>query len=134
MELCVVFFFVKQKTAYERRISDWSSDVCSSDLLEGGSIAELRVREGDRVRAGQLLMRLDNLEAKALHAVLEGQYVALAAQEARLQAESESLGTLAFPAALEAQRDRREVGAVLDRDATALVSGRPRSRGQAGGR
>src|SRR3546814_10558973 len=34
---CVVllwfFFFFKQKTAYEMRISDWSSDVCSSDLL-----------------------------------------------------------------------------------------------------
>src|SRR3546814_7804999 len=28
---CIVFFF-KQKTAYEMRISDWSSDVCSSDL------------------------------------------------------------------------------------------------------
>src|SRR3546814_2797321 len=28
-----VFFFFKQKTAYEMRISDWSSDVCSSDLL-----------------------------------------------------------------------------------------------------
>src|SRR3546814_7207522 len=35
--LCVVyfFFFFKQKTAYEMRISDWSSDVCSSDLLYG---------------------------------------------------------------------------------------------------
>src|SRR3546814_8640962 len=31
--LCYVFFF-KQKTAYEMRISDWSSDVCSSDLVE----------------------------------------------------------------------------------------------------
>src|SRR3546814_10783873 len=31
--LCFVFFFFKQKTAYEMRISDWSSDVCSSDLL-----------------------------------------------------------------------------------------------------
>src|SRR3546814_12632258 len=33
---CVVFFvfFFKQKTAYEMRISDWSSDVCSSDLPE----------------------------------------------------------------------------------------------------
>src|SRR3546814_3036192 len=31
MWLCVCFFF-KQKTAYEMRISDWSSDVCSSDL------------------------------------------------------------------------------------------------------
>src|SRR3546814_7845734 len=29
---CVVFLFFKQKTAYELRISDWSSDVCSSDL------------------------------------------------------------------------------------------------------
>src|SRR3546814_8872828 len=30
----VFFFFFKQKTAYEMRISDWSSDVCSSDLEE----------------------------------------------------------------------------------------------------
>src|SRR3546814_3861019 len=30
--LCYFFFFFKQKTAYEMRISDWSSDVCSSDL------------------------------------------------------------------------------------------------------
>src|SRR3546814_4463061 len=29
---CEIFFFFKQKTAYEMRISDWSSDVCSSDL------------------------------------------------------------------------------------------------------
>src|SRR3546814_1666296 len=29
----MMFFFFKQKTAYEMRISDWSSDVCSSDLL-----------------------------------------------------------------------------------------------------
>src|SRR3546814_2776284 len=35
--LCILvyfFFFFKQKTAYEMRISDWSSDVCSSDLFE----------------------------------------------------------------------------------------------------
>src|SRR3546814_9106000 len=30
---CLFFFFFKQKTAYEMRISDWSSDVCSSDLM-----------------------------------------------------------------------------------------------------
>src|SRR3546814_3198151 len=33
MSVCIFFFF-KQKTAYEMRISDWSSDVCSSDLIE----------------------------------------------------------------------------------------------------
>src|SRR3546814_9787375 len=31
------FFFCKQKTAYEMRISDWSSDVCSSDLVTGNA-------------------------------------------------------------------------------------------------
>src|SRR3546814_10489473 len=34
----VYFFFFKQKTAYEMRISDWSSDVCSSDLILGHSM------------------------------------------------------------------------------------------------
>src|SRR3546814_102808 len=36
---CCIFFFFKQKTAYEMRISDWSSDVCSSDLDYGAEIA-----------------------------------------------------------------------------------------------
>src|SRR3546814_3574224 len=35
---CVVFFFFKPKTAYEMRISDWSSDVCSSDLVLNGEL------------------------------------------------------------------------------------------------
>src|SRR3546814_7911262 len=35
ISLIFVFFFFKQKTAYEMRISDWSSDVCSSDLARG---------------------------------------------------------------------------------------------------
>src|SRR3546814_16265694 len=34
---CFFFFFFKQKTAYEMRISDWSSDVCSSDLYGSGA-------------------------------------------------------------------------------------------------
>src|SRR3546814_4901716 len=34
MFFCMFFFFFKQKTAYEMRISDWSSDVCSSDLSD----------------------------------------------------------------------------------------------------
>src|SRR3546814_9409833 len=39
-DVCLIFFF-KQKTAYEVRISDWSSDVCSSDL----NFAEVRLDE-----------------------------------------------------------------------------------------
>src|SRR3546814_17260968 len=39
--VCFVFFFFKQKTAYEMRISDWSSDVCSSDLLPRDALHDL---------------------------------------------------------------------------------------------
>src|SRR3546814_1667525 len=48
-------FFFKQKTAYEMRISDWSSDVCSSDLLGGvGYVATAIVRPGVIGQTGSL--------------------------------------------------------------------------------
>src|SRR3546814_10761005 len=46
------FFFFKQKTAYEMRISDWSSDVCSSDLQEQ---VNPYLREGNSVLTNELL-------------------------------------------------------------------------------
>src|SRR3546814_18459926 len=42
----MLFFFFKQKTAYEMRISDWSSDVCSSDLAQDYAFA-WNPRSGD---------------------------------------------------------------------------------------
>src|SRR3546814_5326816 len=42
------FFFFKQKTAYEMRISDWSSDVCSSDLQAAGDGLCLHGRRAGR--------------------------------------------------------------------------------------
>src|SRR3546814_17168087 len=50
------FFFFKQKTAYEMRISDWSSDVCSSDLLRLNDVEKLRV----------VLQKIANAYAKEL--------------------------------------------------------------------
>src|SRR3546814_1642096 len=50
----IIFFFFKQKTAYEMRISDWSSDVCSSDLDFAGlgrDQRNLAVRHGRRMAA-----------------------------------------------------------------------------------
>src|SRR3546814_4541167 len=55
--LFVFFFFFKQKTAYEMRISDWSSDVCSSDL------------EGSRSGAYLALLATDVLRDRAAGAV-----------------------------------------------------------------
>src|SRR3546814_2404557 len=43
------FFFFKQKTAYEMRISDWSSDVCSSDLSEPRQGKRARPRSSEKI-------------------------------------------------------------------------------------
>src|SRR3546814_2198205 len=54
-DICFVyamFFFFKQKTAYEMRISDWSSDVCSSDL-------SILSSSPDQVSGGDALVRVD---------------------------------------------------------------------------
>src|SRR3546814_6974945 len=55
ISMCVYFFFFfKQKTAYEMRISDWSSDVCSSDLGDtGGAIARRKRRHLHLIAAGR---------------------------------------------------------------------------------
>src|SRR3546814_6577387 len=46
---CCFFFFFKQKTAYEMRISDWSSDVCSSDLPVPHPNGRSEVRDEGRI-------------------------------------------------------------------------------------
>src|SRR3546814_4645797 len=57
MGLVCCFLFFKQKTAYEMRISDWSSDVCSSDLARGPAPRALAVidrGQRDRDRAADV--------------------------------------------------------------------------------
>src|SRR3546814_6920657 len=62
------FFFFKQKTAYEMRISDWSSDVCSSDLHAAAEFADETPRLG-MARAGPDIIVADQHPAPgaALH-------------------------------------------------------------------
>src|SRR3546814_12165671 len=57
------FFFFKQKTAYEMRISDWSSDVCSSDL-------HAHVTHRERLRADDLGKKCFRSRVAVEHAVL----------------------------------------------------------------
>src|SRR3546814_5361482 len=49
----VIFFFFKQKTAYEMRISDWSSDVCSSDLLQ--VFIDMQYKDGTRLTTDEVV-------------------------------------------------------------------------------
>src|SRR3546814_10021776 len=61
---CFYFFFFKQKTAYEMRISDWSSDVCSSDLLAqrrqslAQTLTRLHLEAPTPEQAGKFLARV----------------------------------------------------------------------------
>src|SRR3546814_14603599 len=59
--LCFLFFF-KQKTAYEMRISDWSSDVCSSDLNDS---IENKAGEHDDADRGDATLRADVLQQQS---------------------------------------------------------------------
>src|SRR3546814_15779313 len=77
--MCFVCFF-QQKTAYDMRISDWSSDVCSSDLV-AGLITAVAVTDNQAVHAGDLLVKLDDRDYRAALARAEA---AVAAQQAAL--------------------------------------------------
>src|SRR3546814_6292688 len=59
--LIFMFFFFKQKTAYEMRISDWSSDVCSSDLLLSREYGLVSTGIADAVSFGHVAPVPENL-------------------------------------------------------------------------
>lgn len=81
--------------------------------LDGGIIAEILVREGDHVVAGQPVMRLDDLETRSTIALLDGQVWALAAQEARLAAERDGRADVTFPMELTDLTKERAVVEIL---------------------
>src|SRR5690606_32437549 len=64
--------------------------------LSGGIIEKVLVREGDRVRAGQLLIRLDTTMARANHESARQRYLGLRAMQARLTAEDLGAQKLVF--------------------------------------
>src|SRR3546814_10215906 len=63
----VLVFFFKQKTAYEMRISDWSSDVCSSDLGKSTLSYVLAGRDGYEVTGGSVTFDGQDLLALEPH-------------------------------------------------------------------
>lgn len=65
--------------------------------LEGGLVREILVRDGDRVRQGQLVMRLDDVQSGATMLAARAQRAALLAQQARLSAELARAPGMAFP-------------------------------------
>ncbi len=69
--------------------------------LEGGIVADILVREGDRVEEGELLLRIDNLRAASDYREKKARYLALLAAIARLEAEAEEAERIRVPEEVE---------------------------------
>ncbi len=81
--------------------------------LEGGVIRAILVRDGDHVSAGQSLVRLDETRAGASHDVLQAQYGASIAQQARLEAERDGAAEIVWPEELLVRRIEPKVAETL---------------------
>jgi HlyD family secretion protein len=81
--------------------------------LEGGIIADILVHDGEEVRTGQTLIRLDDTKARTTLAGLTAQLCDARAREARLQAERDGAAAIEFPADLLAKRGDPTVAAAI---------------------
>ncbi len=81
--------------------------------LEGGIVSEILVKAGDRVKAGQILIRLDGTLARAKRELLQGRLNSALALEARLKAEREGKPEIDFPARLIADKDNSKIAEII---------------------
>jgi len=84
----------------------------------GGIVAELLVREGEVVKEGEVVVRLDETVTRANLSVVKKSIDELAARQARLEAERDGDETIAFPDELLARADNRDVGRAIQGERT----------------
>ena len=80
----------------------------------GGIVGELRVRDGDRVHAGDVVVRLDETVTRANLAIVTKGLGEMMARKARLESERDGLDTITFPAQLVAEADDPDQAAAMD--------------------
>jgi len=71
---------------------------------DGGIVSQIDVREGDIVKAGQVIIRLEDAQTRAELSITEAQLLDLKTRKARLLAERDSLSEIEFPAELDVER------------------------------
>lgn len=98
--------------------------------LDGGIVKALRVKEGDRVEAGQTLIVLDDTQALGAVGVLRKQHDDLRAQEARLLSERDGAAAAVFPEELTARRSDPDVDTLLRAQENLFVSRQTALAGQ----
>jgi HlyD family secretion protein len=80
----------------------------------GGVVGELRVRDGDRVKEGAIVVRLDETVTRANLAIVSKSLDEFAVRQARLEAERDGADAIEFPEALTARSTEAELGRVVD--------------------
>lgn len=99
---------------------------------EGGVIKQILVRDGAQVQAGDVLIRLDETRAGASMGVLQTQYDAALALQARLVAERDDLSTIVWPAELVARAQDPRIAELLSAQAAQFGARRNSLQGQLG--
>jgi HlyD family secretion protein len=89
------------------------SNVKKVQHLTGGVVGELRVREGDRVKAGDIVARLDQTVTRSNLAIITKGLDELSARKARLAGERDGLDTIVFPADLQARENDSDVAQII---------------------
>ena len=96
----------------------------------GGIVGELLVKEGDRVEAGDVLVRLDETLTRANLAIASKALDELTSRKARLEAERDARDTIEFPQALLDRKQNPEVASRIDSEQRAFDIGRTAREGQ----
>jgi protease secretion system membrane fusion protein len=79
----------------------------------GGTIKEILVKDGDIVKAGQVLVRMNGVQARSAYETTDAQYMTAMATEARLKAERDGLKSIKFPAELDQHRNDPRVAELV---------------------
>ncbi len=88
----------------------------------GGTVADILVKDGDVVKQGQVLVRMNQIMAKSAFEMTEGQYLTARAVEARLQAEMANRRSIDFPEELKQRRNDPRVADMLRLQEQLLMS------------
>ena len=88
----------------------------------GGTVQELLVRDGDVVKKGQVLVRMNPITAQSAYEVAEASYLSALANVARLTAERDGLKTIKFPEELEKRRAEPRVSELMTLQNQLLMS------------
>lgn len=98
--------------------------------LEGGIVSEILVRDGSVVKAGDVLLRLDEVTSQAQRDVLYGQFLTAKAQEARFIAERDQQSAITFPQELQGTGDYGRNAAIRQSEQEIFNSRRDAIKGQ----